>query len=122
MSTDFRPLPPISFADLFGGRLKSAGVHEHPANERSYQKRCLTDGRNFLWVFCDDKGLASFTRYGWNEPQGILQAIAEEFDVDIASEHEPEYWGFETQEEWDAAERAQRVVLEQKRKSFAKKS
>jgi hypothetical protein len=25
------------------------------------------------------------------------------FDVDIVSEHEPQYWGFETQEEWEAA-------------------
>ena len=23
------------------------------------------------------------------------------FEVDIVSEHEPQYWGFETQEEWD---------------------
>jgi len=29
-----------------------------------------------------------------------LQAIAEVFDTDIFSEHEPQYWGFDTEEEW----------------------
>jgi hypothetical protein len=33
--------------------------------------------------------------------RGILHAIAEAFDTGIVSEHEPEYWGFDTQEEWD---------------------
>jgi hypothetical protein len=36
-------------------------------------------------------------------PWRILRAIADEFGVRIVSEHEPEYWGFETKEEWDAA-------------------
>jgi hypothetical protein len=43
------------------------------------------------------------TRYGINNPTKILQAIAEAFDTDIFSEHEPQFWGFHTQEEWDAA-------------------
>jgi len=34
--------------------------HEATANEK-----CLTDGRNFLWVYCDEEGLvSSFSRYG----------------------------------------------------------
>ena len=39
-------------------------------------------------------------------PQRILQAICDEFDVDIVSEYEPQFLGFKTQEEWDAWERA----------------
>jgi hypothetical protein len=38
-----------------------------------------------------------------NAPQRILRAIGDKFDVDIVSEYEPQYWGFGTQEEWDAA-------------------
>jgi hypothetical protein len=39
----------------------------------------------------------------WCAPEReILNAIAEAFDTDIVSEHQPEYWGFDTQEEWDA--------------------
>jgi hypothetical protein len=29
--------------------------------------------------------------------------IADEFDIDIVSEHELQFWGYETQEEWYAA-------------------
>jgi hypothetical protein len=55
-------------------------------------------------VYCDEEGLVSgFTRYGVNAPQRILQAIADEFGVDIVSECEPQFWGYETTEEWEAA-------------------
>lgn len=39
---------------------------------------------------------------GPNAPGRILAAVAEAFDTDIVSEHEPQYWGFETREEWHA--------------------
>ena len=29
-----------------------------------------------------------------------FHAIAEAFDTGIVSEHEPQFWGFDTQEEW----------------------
>jgi len=91
-------------ADLFDGRLKDVGVHEHHSKEATANWKCLTDGRNFLWVYGDEKGLVShLKRSGMNAPQRILQAICDEFDVDIVSEYEPEFWGFETKEEWDAA-------------------
>ena len=34
----------------------------------------------------------------------ILEVIAQVFDVDIVSEHQPQFWGFETQEDWEAAQ------------------
>jgi hypothetical protein len=40
-----------------------------------------------------------FSRRG---PGKILKAIAEACDTDIVSEYEPQFWGFETKEEWDA--------------------
>jgi hypothetical protein len=49
-----------------------------------------------------DGFLVSFTRYGLNDPSVILDALAESFDTYIASEHDPQYWGFETEEEWHA--------------------
>jgi len=48
-----------------------------------------------------------------NAPQRILQAICDEFDVDIVSEYEPQFWGFKTQEEWDAWERARATKAEE---------
>ena len=104
MSTDYAALTPIHFADLFDGRLKEVGVHEQQNEDETSNKRCLTDGKNFLWVHSNAQGLvSSFTRHGGNAPQRILRAIADKFDVDIVSEYEPEYWGYETEEEWDAA-------------------
>ena len=41
------------------------------------------------------------TRYFPNgNPKKIL-LISEQFTTDIVSEYEPQFWGFETQEEWD---------------------
>jgi hypothetical protein len=97
-------------ADLFDGRLEDAGVHEHHSKDEDApdNARCLTDGESFLWVYGDESGLVkSFTRYASNGANGlvgyILAAISDAFDVDIFSEHQPQFWGFETVEEWDAA-------------------
>jgi hypothetical protein len=91
-------------ADLFDGRLENVGVHEKRCERTTSNSKCLTDGRNFLWVYCDEEGLvSSFTRSGMNAPQRILQAIGNAFGVDIVSEYEPEFWGYETREEWEAA-------------------
>jgi len=104
MSTDFRPLTSIRMTDLFDGRLEKVGLYEHRSEDTTSNSRCLTDGRNSLWVYCSDQGAVdTFTRYGMNAPQRILKAIGDEFDVDIVSEHDPEFWRYETKEEWDAA-------------------
>jgi hypothetical protein len=66
--------------------------------------RCLSDGRDCLWVYLTEDGfVASLSRYGANAPDKILAAISEEFETDVFSEYEPQYWGFDTQEELDAA-------------------
>jgi hypothetical protein len=103
MSTDYCPLKKVPACDLFDGRLEEFGVREHvrPDAEKS---RCLTDGRNCVWVYIDDDGFVScLTRYYPNgDPEKILNAVADVFDTDIVSEHDPQFWGFDTQEEWDA--------------------
>jgi hypothetical protein len=104
MSTDYRSLSKVSVYDLFDGRVEKHGVREHiKEDETNDKKRCLTDGRNYMWVYIDDEcNVGSLTRYGANAPSKILHAIAQVFDTDIVSEYEPQFWGFETQEEWDA--------------------
>ena len=49
-----------------------------------------------------DEGVGSFTRFMGNNAHYIITSISEAFGVRIVSEHEPEYWGFETQAEWEA--------------------
>lgn len=103
MSTEFITNEKISIADLFDGRLERFEIREQiDAPDTSDVKRCLTDGRNHLWVYAEFDGtVCSITRYGANAPRRILEAIAKIFDTDIFSEYEPQYWGFDTQEEWD---------------------
>jgi hypothetical protein len=59
---------------------------------------------NYLWVYLTEDGfVGSLSRYGANAPGKILAAISEAFETDVFSEYEPQYRGFDTQEEWDAA-------------------
>ena len=106
MSTDYRPLKEIAACDLFDGRLEEFGVRVHVKQDeetKGVKVRMLTDGRNYLWVYVDDDGFVSFTRYMPNgNPGKILSAVEEAFETYLASEYEPQYWGFDTQEEWDA--------------------
>ena len=105
MSTDYRPLKTIRSCDLFDGRLGKFNVYEHfKPGETTETKRCLTDGRNYVWVHIADDGfVCCLTRYFPNGAPGkILNALAEVFNSDIVSEYEPQFWGFDTQEEWDA--------------------
>ncbi len=104
MSTDYRPLKEIRASDLFDGRLGRFKVHEHlKPDETNETRRCLSDGRNFVWVYIGDDGnVASLSRYGCNAPGRILASIAEAFDTQIVSEYQPQFWGFDTQQEWDA--------------------
>jgi hypothetical protein len=107
MSTDYSPLKKVRACDLFDGRLDEFGVREHvKPGATSKKTRLLTDGCNYLWVYINDDGfVGSFTRYFPNgDPGKILNAVAEVFDTDIVSEYEPQYWGFDTQEEMRAYE------------------
>jgi len=106
MSTDFILSRKVSANDLFGGRLATFGIQEHVSSDTSERNRCLTDARNYLWVYLTEDGFVGcLSRYGANAPGKILAAINEAFETDVFSEYEPQYWGFDTQEEWDAAEK-----------------
>jgi hypothetical protein len=100
--TDYSPLQDITFEELFSGVLAPSGVREVKVDDPRDGERLLTDGDNFLVVHRHG-GSVGFRRYSWcGAPGHILEVIAKAFNTDIASEYEPEYWGFETQEEMDA--------------------
>ena len=105
MSTYYLALTPVPMADLVGDRLKKHDIRENIVKGESNRKqKCLTDGTNFVWAYANRKGFVTdFTRYGGNSPYRIFDAICEEFGVRIVSEHEPEFFGYETYEEWEAA-------------------
>jgi hypothetical protein len=105
MSITYRPLSTICIDDLIDGRMKNVRVHERRGLKHGPCEKCLTDGENFLWVDFDAEGeVTRFRSYIPNgDPHYILSAIAQAFDVQIVSELEPKFWGFETQAEWDAS-------------------
>ena len=110
MSTDLRIVNmDVSMDELFDGRLKQFGIAEHLWDESIPHRRTLTDGRNWLLVLGPasdgDSAGVWFKTWGLNNPHRILAAIEKVFEARIFTEHEPQYWGFDTTEEWDAAMR-----------------
>jgi len=95
--------------------MKNVHVHERSGLELGPLEKCLTDGRNFLRAYFDAEGLVtSFTSYISNgSPYRILSEIAETFEVEVVSERDPRFWGFETQKEWDAWLDAEREKQEE---------
>jgi hypothetical protein len=106
----------IKADELFDGRLEAFGVREEvrsgetadrfPSYMKVKEVRYLTDGCNSMEVVVYENGVPDLrVRNLWCAPEKeIFHAIAEAFDTDIVTEHQPEFWGFDTQEEWDAYE------------------
>ncbi len=100
MSTEFRTDKSVTVSEPFDGRLERYGIK--PAEQADDYDTCrgLTDGQNYLSTYADENGFLSFmSRCGHNDVEKILDAIATEFQTVIFSEHEPQYWGFESEEE-----------------------
>jgi hypothetical protein len=116
MSTDFRALKTIQVDALFDGRLERFSIHEHLAEETHSEARALSDGSNFVWVYYDSDDVEVIRAYGFNNPCSILDAIEEVFETEIVSEHDSRFWGFDTQEEWDAFQK--KVGEEMKAESY----
>ena len=91
MSTDYRTLKKIRFADLFDGRLDRYGVREYKNESSNERFRCLTDGFNYMWVRADEKG----------DLEGILGVIMGVFATDVVSEYEPQRLGYATTQDED---------------------
>jgi hypothetical protein len=82
MSTYYAPFDKVHARDLFDGRLEKFCVREQLTDDTTETSKCLTDGRNYLWVYINDAGIVSnIKRSGANAPSKILNAIAEAFDT-----------------------------------------
>ena len=82
-------------------------------NSRKHGDRCLWDGRNYVWCFAalredltPTEYLGYMTRYGDNDPTHILVTIEKVFETEIFDDDQPQYWGFENEEEMVAFMRA----------------
>jgi hypothetical protein len=98
MVTYYSLIKKIPACDVFDGRLEEFGIREHiEPGKTTDTYRCLTDGRNYVWVQIDGKGFFWSVR----RTSKILFTVAHVFETDIVSEREAQFWGFETEEEWE---------------------
>lgn len=83
MSCNYYPIDPVSFDELFDGRLASFGIYECVTEDSTPTERALTDGTSVLWMYRDLEGGASATRFGGpeNDPGAIIAAIEKAFNV-----------------------------------------
>jgi hypothetical protein len=104
MSTSYLAAITIAADRLFDGCMLEFTIHEHiKPDESSSTWRCLTDGHNFVWVAIVDGIVSTFNRYAGNDSTKILAAVADVFQAEILSEYQPQYWGFDTDDEWEVA-------------------
>jgi hypothetical protein len=102
MSTDYRSTPAIPFAQLFDGRLEKYGVYETIRSDSTEQRRYLGGRDGVLEAFREEDGNSSFMRNSFTPvPWATFDALIEEFDVELVSEHDHRFWGFATQKKWD---------------------
>jgi hypothetical protein len=101
MSTDYRPIPCIPFIELFDGRLDKYGVREKAHADSTLRSRYLVGSDGELEAYQNDDGTSSFSRRSFTPvPWTVIDALTEEFKVELVSEHDHRYWGFATEEDW----------------------
>jgi hypothetical protein len=104
MSTDFITARKIAMSDLYDGRMEKYQVTEYRSEKTTESARCLTDGDHFLWVYRSEDGTAAiFTRYGWNFPIHIHNAISAEFNTSMYADYDPQFWGYDSDASWKEA-------------------
>jgi hypothetical protein len=101
MSTDFVTEKKVSIAVLHGTSLSNEGIRVHKVECETYL--IMTDGQNYLHAYQAPNGQLGFTRFGENMPGYILGTISRLFDTEIFSEYCPQFWGYDTNEEWEAS-------------------
>jgi len=90
----------ITIEELFDGRLECFGIYEEVIKgETSSDRRLLRKGCNRLWIY-GDEFVTSF-EYCGNSTAIIVDTISDIFDTRVVSDCEPQFWGFETEEELD---------------------
>jgi hypothetical protein len=101
MSTDYRPIPAIPFAELFDGRLDKYGVREKAHADSTLRKRYLLGSDGVLEAYQNDDGTSSFSRRSFTPvPRTVIDALTEEFGIELVSEHDHRYWGFANEKDW----------------------
>lgn len=100
----YKALTWLDFDQLFDGRLAAYGVEEVITPRTTADHRLLMAGDAPLWCDRSDKyGMIGYRGGGAPLPYVIQEAIFEAYQVEVVSENDYRYDGFESQEQRDAA-------------------
>jgi hypothetical protein len=104
MSTSYRSLTEIPYESLFDSRLEKHGVREELRSDTTAEYRYLVGRDGALIAFPENNGLGcSFSRPSFAPmPWAVLDALVDEFQVELVTEYDHRYLGFDAAEEWDA--------------------
>ena len=90
MSICYRTREKVAFRTLLGNLPDSVRVDE--TAENTEHQKCITDGVNWVWAYTAGDGKeTSFTKYGSNFADDILEAISDQIGTEIISEHHPDF-------------------------------
>ena len=90
MSICYRTREKVAFRALLGNLPDSVRVDETAENTEHQQ--CITDGVNWVWAYtAGDGSETSFTKYGSNFADDILEAVSDQIGVEIISEYHPDF-------------------------------
>jgi hypothetical protein len=100
MSTSYRPIPAIPFQMLFDGCLDKHSIRAEADPDGAAGRRRLVGSDGILEVYEEDDGASIFQRRSFTPiPWSVIDALTEEFGVELVSEHDHRYSGFATKEE-----------------------
>jgi hypothetical protein len=104
MPTFYRGFPDIAFRGVIDGRLVKYDVIVEEEEEFLGTKRYLVGPAGSVEVYCHDDLTSGFLIRG-HFPPTVYTALVEEFAVELVSEHDFRFWGFDSEAEWDAAKK-----------------
>ena len=114
MGSEYRAEKDILANELFDGRLQKFGVCEHGQAREDY--RCLTDGENFIAVdqrrWLCHRVRKSMERHLGQSREDTIRCIGRLRNEDFSATREPEYYGFESEEQ-KAAWRSKQTEIEE---------
>lgn len=92
MSTDYIPRKKIPYNEIRDLNVEGIKIQEAGEPKHSLDEACvLTDGENYLWARACKDGSTTFTRYGGNFVDGVIEVLEEHFGVELISEYDDDF-------------------------------
>lgn len=92
MSVDYLPEKKISYNEVMNLAIAGITIQEAKDPPHPLEEACvLTDGKDYLWAYAMKNGGSSFTAFGSNNPDNILELLSAHFKTDFVSEYDDKF-------------------------------